>query len=211
MNRVCVFIDGSNFYFALKRNNYSTRVDYYELSKALAGPDRKLIRTYYFNSAYDQVTSPEQAKSQQPFLDSLDKTPYLDLQLGRLVPTREGGFREKGTDSRLASNLVYFAARNFYDTAVVITEEPDFSVPLGYVKELGRHVELCLFPDNQPRDLVNAADRIIPMAEVLEKLRSKIFPEAQEENVGNRLGSSFATKPLQSAGTRVPLKGKKFS
>ena len=32
MERVCIFIDGSNFYFALKRNNRATRVDYYQLS-----------------------------------------------------------------------------------------------------------------------------------------------------------------------------------
>ena len=59
MDRICVFIDGSNFSFALKRNNHPTRVDYHELSKALTGPNRRLIRTYYFNSAYDPTLSPE--------------------------------------------------------------------------------------------------------------------------------------------------------
>ena len=54
MERVCVFIDGSNFYFALKRNNRATRVDYYQLSLALAGPDRQLVHTYYYNVAYDK-------------------------------------------------------------------------------------------------------------------------------------------------------------
>ena len=42
MSRVCVFIDGSNLYFALKRNNKMTRVDYYQFSLALTGDSRKL-------------------------------------------------------------------------------------------------------------------------------------------------------------------------
>jgi uncharacterized LabA/DUF88 family protein len=209
MNRVCVFIDGSSFYFALKRNNHATRVDYHELSKALVGPDRQLIRTYYYNSSYDPLLSSDQWKGQQPFLESLTRTPYLESRLGKLIPLREGGFKEKGTDIRLASDLVYYAASSLYDTAVVITEEPDFAVPLGHVKELGRHVELGLFPDNQPRELIQTADRIIPLAEVIEKLGSKIFPEAQEGNDGNRVEDTRSNKHIQSGSEKVVLKPRK--
>ena len=53
MSRICVFIDGSNLYFALKRNNKMTRVDYYQFSLALTGEKRKLIRTYYYNAVFD--------------------------------------------------------------------------------------------------------------------------------------------------------------
>ena len=187
MDRVCVFIDGSGFYFGLKRNNRNTRVDYYEFSKAIAGPDRKLFRTFYYNSAYDPTLSPEQFKGQQPFLESLARTPYLELRYGRIIPTREGGFKEKGTGVRLASDLVYYASRNFFETAIVITEDTDFAASLSQVKELGPHVELGLFRDSQPRDLISAADRIVPLDEVLEKFASKIFPAAPEDNIGNRV------------------------
>ncbi len=207
-SRVCVFIDGSNFYFALKRNNHPTRVEYHELSKALTGPDRQLIRTYYYNSAYDAGTSPEQAKTQQSFLDSLDKTPYLDLRLGRMSPLKEGGFKVKGVEVRLSSDLVYYAARGFYDTAVVITEDMDFACVLAQVKELGRRVEVCFFKDNQPRELLEVADNIIHMQEVLDKFSSMIFPGASEDNVGNRAQVS-KPKPFKKQ-TEDFLKTKKF-
>lgn len=127
MERACVFIDGSNFYFALKRNNRATRVDYHQLSLALAGPDRELVRTFYYNVAYDKNAFPEKAKSQMSFLDSLDRTPYLELRLGRLVPTADGSVQERGVDVLLASDLVYYAARKIFDTAIVVTEDGDFS------------------------------------------------------------------------------------
>ncbi len=186
MERVCVFIDGSSFYFGLKRNNRITRVEYHEFSKAIVGPDRKLIRTYYYNSSYDPVLSPEQFKSQLPFLESLAKTPYLELRLGRLLPTREGGFKETGVDVRLASDLIYYAARIFFDTAIVVTEETDFVAALSQVKDLGPHVELGLFRDAQHRELLSVADRMVPLDEVLDKFSSKIFPEIPEDNLGNR-------------------------
>jgi uncharacterized LabA/DUF88 family protein len=192
MDRVCVFVDGSNFYFGLKRNNRNTRVDYFEFSKAITGPDRRLVRTYYYNSAYDPVLSPDQHKGQQPFLDSLSKTPYLELRMGRLVPAHEGGYKERGAGVKLASDIVYYAARDFYDTAIVITEDTDFAAALSHVKELGRQVELGLFQDCQPRNLITAADRIVPLEEVLDKFASKIFPEVPEENIGNRIEEKTA-------------------
>ncbi len=196
MKRVCVFIDGSSFYFALKRNNRITRVDYYEISKAIVGPDRELVRTYYYNSAYDPILSPEQFKSQQSFLDSLNRTPYLELRLGRIFPTREGGFKEKGADVRLASDIVYYAARNYFDTAIVITEDTDFVSVLSQMKEIGPHLELGLFKDTQPRDLVGVADRVIFLEEVLIKFGSKIFPEIPEETIGNRIEENPVKKRM---------------
>ena len=187
MNRVCVFIDGSSFYFGLKRNNRITKVDYFELSKTIAGPDRELVRTYYYNSAYDSTLSPEQFKSQQPFLDLLNKTPYLELRLGRIIPTREGGFKEKGADVKLASDVVYYASRNTFDTAIVITDDTDFVLTISQMKEIGPHLELGLFRDSQPRDLVGVADRIIFLDDVLNKFSSKIFPDNPEETFGNQL------------------------
>lgn len=208
-NRVCVFIDGTGFYFALKRNSHATRVNYYELSKALAGPDRSLVRTYYFNSAYDPVLFPEQHKGQQPFLESLAKIPYLELRLGRIIPQKEGGFREKGSDLRLASELVYYAAQDFYDTAVLITENTDLSPAISHVKELGKHVELWLFSDSQPKELVHFADRAVPLNEVFKRFSSSIFPDSPESNFGNVTKNSFLSNRLLGAGSKSVLNSKR--
>ena len=181
------------FYFALKRNNRATRVEYHELSKALTGPDRQLIRTYYYNSAYDQILSPEQRKAQQPFLDSLAKTPYLEMRLGRIIPASDGGFKEKGTSVLLAGELIYYAARDFYDTAIVVTEDQDYSHAINKAKEMRKHVEVCFFKDIQPRELTREADTVIYLDKVLEIYSSKIFPEVEEENIGNQMDDQPVT------------------
>ena len=185
MDRVCVFIDGSNFYFALKRNNRVTRVDYHQLSLALVGPDRQLVRTYYYNVAYDKNLFPDKAKSQMAFLDSLDRTPYLELRLGRLFPAADGGVQERGVDVLMAADLVYYAARTAFDTAIVVTEDGDFCPPLENVKSLGRHVEIATFLDSQSRDLIRVADLYVPLDTVVDKYASKIFPSDSGENRGN--------------------------
>lgn len=183
MNRVCVFIDGSGLYFGLKRNNRATKVDYYEFSKTIAGPDRRLIKTYYYNSAYDPSLAPEQYKSQQTFFDSLSITPYLETHLGRIVPTKEGGLKEAGADIKFASEIVYYSTQNIFDTAIVVTENTDFLSPLSQVKELGIHLELGLFRDGQHRSLLNVADRTIYLDDVFERLSAKPILAAKEKPV----------------------------
>ena len=179
MTRVCVFIDGSNLYFALKRNNKMTRVDYYQFSQALVGEKRQLIRTYYYNAVFDATHFSDKAKSQQSFFDSLDRTPYLELRLGRIIQNREGHRMEKGVDVRMASDMVYYAARDFYDTAVVVTEDQDFAPAISLVKELGKHVELALFPDAQSREMVRATDKVVNLDEIVNQNSTHIFPPAQ--------------------------------
>ena len=179
MSRVCVFIDGSNLYFALKRNNKMTRVDYYQFSQALVGEKRRLIRTYYYNAAFDSAHFSDKAKSQQSFFDSLDRTPFLELRLGRIIQNREGHRMEKGVDVRMASDMVYYAARDFYDTAIVVTEDQDFSPAMGLVKELGKHVELAVFPDAQSREMIRAADKILNLDEVVNSHATHVFPPSQ--------------------------------
>ena len=179
MSRICVFIDGSNLYFALKRNNKMTRVDYYQFSLALAGQGRKLIRTYYYNAVFDATHFSDKAKSQQSFFDSLDRTPYLELRLGRIIQNREGHRMEKGVDVRMAADMVYYAARDFYDTAIVVTEDQDFSPAMGLVKELGKHVELAVFPDAQSREMIRAADKILNLDEIVNAHAAHVFPPSQ--------------------------------
>jgi len=50
MNRICIFIDGSNFYHALKNAGLSVGVDLGKLAAKLTGPDRRHVHTYYYNT-----------------------------------------------------------------------------------------------------------------------------------------------------------------
>ena len=50
MDRVCIFIDGSNFYHALKGANLPVRVDLGKLGLKLTETDRKHSHTYFYNA-----------------------------------------------------------------------------------------------------------------------------------------------------------------
>lgn len=186
MERVCVFVDGSNFNFGLKANNCETRLNYYELSKALAGPDRELVRTFYYNSDYAAPLTPEQCKEHVPILDALMRTPQLEMR--PILPV-EGVTHGGGSMVMLASELVFHAARGLYDTAILVTSDAFIAPAMAHAKALGPHVEVALFWGNYPRELVQVADRIIPINEVLTMYRTQIFQEVPEEddNIGNRI------------------------
>lgn len=50
MDRVCIFIDGSNFYHALKDAGLPVNVDFGKVGAKLIGTDRRHIHTYCYNT-----------------------------------------------------------------------------------------------------------------------------------------------------------------
>ena len=189
MERVAVFIDGSNFYYALNKTFGKTQIRFDALARKLTdhAPDRKLVRVYYYNAVVDQDDGSEQYKGQQRFLESLRHTPYLQLKLGRLErrriaewdslsseqkkqiedivgkPLRDYTHVEKGVDVQMSVDMLQLAVADTYDTAVIISGDGDFAPAVEAVKQLGKHVELgrvTNWPCNRLRD---ACDVEIPI------------------------------------------------
>ena len=181
MDRVAIFIDGSNFYHALKAAFARASVKFDALALALTNraPDRKLLRVHYYNAAYDQSTDPEGYAKQQAFFTNLRRTPYLTLNLGRLErraidwgdvdvdkrrkieevlgqPLPEYTHVEKGVDIQLVVDMVRLAVANTYDVAILVSGDGDFAPAVESVKQLGKHVELGRvqgWPCNRLRDV----------------------------------------------------------
>ncbi len=167
MDRVAIFIDGSNFYHALKTafGRASLKFDHLGLALTNRLPDRRLLRVHYYNAAYDQGTDPDAYRKQQKFFGALRRTPYLTLCFGRLERRMMdwsglGGderakleeilgrglpdhtYSEKGVDVQLAVDMVKLAVANTYDVAIVISGDGDFAPAVEFVKLQGKHVEL---------------------------------------------------------------------
>jgi len=155
-DRVAIFIDGSNLYHALKNNFRRQDLNFAEFANRLCG-ERRLFRTYYYNVLQDPTQRPEGYKEQQEFLDSLRKTPYLEVRLGT-TKMAQGIPVEKGIDIMLATDLLYFAWNNFYDVAVLVSGDSDFAYALQAVKNMGKHVEVAYFESGISKDLLNVAD-----------------------------------------------------
>ncbi len=142
--RVMVFIDGANLYYALKELGWEREIDYEKLGRLLSG-ERHLVRVYYFGAAASQETSPQKHQRQQEFFDRVRGMDYVTLSLGRLE--RHGSvFVEKGVDVRIAVEMMRHAYRGTCDTLILVSADSDFVDLVEAVQDLGRHVEVA-FPE----------------------------------------------------------------
>jgi len=155
-DRVAIFIDGSNLYHALRANLGRFNVNFAEFVGKLCG-SRRLFRTYYYNVLQDPTQRPDAYREQQEFLDILRKTPYMEVRLGS-IKIAQGIPVEKGVDVMLATDLLYFAWNDFYDTAVLVSGDSDFAYALQAIKNMGKHVEVAYFESGISRDLLDIAD-----------------------------------------------------
>jgi len=155
-DRVAIFIDGSNLYHALRANLGRFNLNFAEFVSKLCG-SRRLFRTYYYNVLQDSTQRPDAYREQQEFLDILRKTPYMEVRLGS-TKMAQGIPVEKGIDVMLATDLLYFAWNDFYDTAVLVSGDSDFAYALQAIKNMGKHVEVAYFESGISRDLLDIAD-----------------------------------------------------
>lgn len=155
-DRVAIFIDGSNLYHALRANLGRFNLNFAEFVSKLC-ESRRLFRTYYYNVLQDPTQRPDAYREQQEFLDILRKTPYMEVRLGSMK-IAQGIPVEKGVDVMLATDLLYFAWNDFYDTAVLVSGDSDFAYALQAIKNMGKHVEVAYFESGISRDLLDIAD-----------------------------------------------------
>lgn len=108
--RVCVYIDGSNFYNRLKEAGLilnSKRFDYSAFIKNLVGQRNCVSKRYYVGiiSNFDNSAKSQQmVKNQQKFLGGLEKEGF-DIKRGKIL--YDGNkIREKGVDVKLATDLI---------------------------------------------------------------------------------------------------------
>lgn len=160
MPKVGVFIDGSNLYHGAKRAG--VRVDPEKLAKRLL-EDRELWRTYYYAAPVPQKMNREVHESQARFLSFLDTVDYFEVKLGRLEPRPGGRWEEKGVDTRLATDMVYFAAKNLYDVAILVSGDGDLAYTAQAVKDLGKHVENAYFQEGRSKQLQKVCDRFVEL------------------------------------------------
>ncbi len=152
--RVMIFIDGNNLYHSLKHVIGRTNLEFEKFSSRLSG-DRHLIRTYYYNAPLNREDDDEKHRQQQSFFDSLDSVPYLTKRFGRLEKrvvrhTMPDGtfvstptYVEKGVDTHIVIDMLTFAFKDTYDTAIIVSGDEDFVTAVERVKELGKHVEVA--------------------------------------------------------------------
>ena len=172
--RVCIFIDGSNFYHSVKDtfNLHDSQIDFAKLIEILR-KDRLLIGTYYYNAPLDIKYNKEIYWKQQKFFDMLRKIPKVKLILCKQRKVNRNGkvvYEVKGDDTHLVSDFVGEAYENLYDTAIIVSGDEDFISPIKRVRKLGKKIENAYFSSSSSFNLRNACDSSIHLNKILHKI-----------------------------------------
>ena len=186
LSRPAIFIDGGYLNKVLEQFG-RTRIDYGKFSNLLAAGS-ELLRTYYYHCMPYRSAPPtpeEEAlyASMRQFVDYLQKTPRLEVRLGRLAKRDKQcrqcrhewtEFEQKRVDVLFAVDLTRLAASRQIGRCVLVTSDSDFVpaiqaakndgvlVQLYYSRGLSYNDELLQACDDRIEitpDLINAARR----------------------------------------------------
>jgi len=133
--RIAIYIDGSNFYFSVKKT-FNCRIDIEKFCKKLAG-ESQIVKINYYISPVGEA-NPKMYVEQQRFFEKLKKVDKLKIVFGRLEKHKKDGkefYVEKATDINLAQDMIFDSVDNIYDTAFIVSNDGDFSGVVSSVIE----------------------------------------------------------------------------
>src|SRR3989338_456277 len=173
--RVVVLIDGGNLYRLLKERGIfpRKRFDYLRLVDFLLRGRNLVSKGYYVGIVRnhdDTEKSQKMVEGQQKFLGNIEAQGFL-IERGRIVYDHD--IREKGVDVKIAVDLVAGAFENKYDTAVVVSSDPDLIPTIKHVINMGKKVEYVGFSTRPSIGMTKECSlSVLLLQEDLEKLSS---------------------------------------
>ena len=159
--RVYIFIDAENIFYSQKtlgwKISYGKLMDYF---KKECGQD---IRCFIYTGRDESNTK------QLKFLDMLEINGYIvRTKVVKKIKNHEGGYRWKNNlDIELAFEMNDLKEK--YDTAVLLSGDSDFSVPVDRIKKAGKWIIVISTRGHISRELLERAKFID-----LRKLRNEI-------------------------------------
>jgi len=148
--KVAIYIDGSNFYHYLKDKEISfpkgQRFDFKAFADFLTGNRKCISKRYYtgiFRNVDNSAKSKELVKGQQKFLSELEKDGFV-IKRGRIMYDK-GKTREKGTDVKIAADLIIGAVDDLYDTAILVSSDTDLIPAIKYIRYKKKKLEYIGF------------------------------------------------------------------
>ncbi len=156
MERVSIFVEGTNLHESLVALEFPTAIDYRAFGATLAG-NRAIGTIYFYSSPVPAEIYPRQHEARERLFDSLRNTQDLVLKLGS-IEIKGGLFLERSVHVQMAVDMVDLAHRDSYDTAIVVSRSGELCTAVDAVKGAGKVVENAFFK--------YAIDPVNPLAEV---------------------------------------------
>ena len=182
MERVMIFIDGSNFYHSSRISfpKFYDKIDFRKLVDALRN-GRLMVASNYYNASLHQSIDQVKYWKQQKFFQDIREIPGFNVVLVKMRKvsdrTSPSGFRFviKGDDIHIATDMVGDAYENKYDTAIIVSGDGDFAPAIQRVQKLGKKVENAYFHVSSSHNLKSICNSSIMISEELLKkcLREK--------------------------------------
>lgn len=148
--KVAVYIDGSNFYHYLKDKEIALpkgKVFNFEKFIDFLIGDRLCVSKRYYTGIFQNIDrtqkSAELVAGQQKFLQNLVNGGF-DIKRGRILYD-SGRPREKGTDVKIAVDLIVGAVDDIYDTAILTSSDTDLIPALKYINYKKKKIEYIGF------------------------------------------------------------------
>jgi len=164
--RICVYIDGANFYGGLTSINKrfsDSKFDFENYIKYLVGKE-KLVQIYYYNALVKKKINERIWKKQNDFFNRLRKIPKFKVSLctrkSRLNILGEEYHTIKGDDILLALDMIEDCYNDRFDKIVLISGDGDFTELLKRIKKKGKEVEVCFFEKCVSSHLLKEANKI---------------------------------------------------
>ena len=151
--RVGIFVDVQNIFYAA--NDFDARLDFEKLLKLGVGK-RRLIRAMAYI-----VQSPN--TDQSSFISMLRQRSY-EVRIKDLRQ-RSDGSAKGDWDMGMAIDIMGLVDK--LDVVILVSGDGDFVPLVDLVKTLGPRVEIISFTHNTARDLINSADKHMPIAKNL--------------------------------------------
>lgn len=151
--RVKAFVDGQNFYHALKKHGVS-HVDYEKLVRAFAAEYGSLVGKLLVSGVYVEGGY----ISSRRFTDALRYQGWevIETQLKRT----SGGYEEKESDVALAWHMADDLRCDLWDVALLFSGDGDLAYPVRRITAKGKLVIVVQFQDFISRRLAEAASEV---------------------------------------------------
>ena len=161
--KVCVYIDGANFYGGLTSINKKYTDEKFDFERYIIRlvKECSLVKIYYYNASLKQHLNKEPFRRQQVLFSRLRKIKNCKVILCKRKPRVDIEGEEyhviKGDDVYLTLDMIGDAYENVYDKAILMSSDGDFTPLVKRVRKLGKDVNICYFKDCVSGELLKAS------------------------------------------------------
>ena len=150
IEKIAVYIDGNNFFKYLKDKEINfpkgIKFNFNKFINFLSNNRDCVSKRYYVGIARNLDNSEKSeriVKGQQKFLSNLENEGFT-IKRGRVMYD-SGKIREKGTDVKIAVDLVIGAVDNLYNTAIIVSSDTDLIPAIKYAAYKNKKIEYVGF------------------------------------------------------------------